>query len=78
MERLDITVHDVKAGQFKTDDIGARMQALLGDASLAQHSLANEQPLGTACLVSAALMYLHCSRCWSSPAVYSLRVVELL
>lgn len=53
MERLDITVEDVKAGQFKTDDIGSRMKALLGDASLAQHSLANEKPLGAACLVSA-------------------------
>lgn len=52
MERLDVEVQDVKAGHFKTDDIGGRMQALMGEASLAQHSLANEQPLGTACLVS--------------------------
>lgn len=52
MERLDVTVKDVKATHFKTDDIGARMRALLGDASLAQHSLATEQPVGTACLVS--------------------------
>ncbi|CAM9157187.1 unnamed protein product [Ectocarpus sp. 4 AP-2014] len=54
MERLDVAVEDVKGGQFKTDDIAGRMKALLGDASLAQHSLANEQPLGSACL--AALM----------------------
>lgn len=51
MERLDVTVTDVKAGNFKTDDMSGKMQSLLGDASLAQHSLATEQPLGTACLV---------------------------
>eukprot|EP00903_Cladosiphon_okamuranus_P013061 g12182.t1 len=54
MERLDVAVKDVKAAHFKTDDISARMRALLGDASLAQHSLATEQPVGASCL--AALM----------------------
>lgn len=58
MERLDVTVTDVKAGHFKTDDIAGKMQSLLGDASLAQHSLAAEQPLGTACLVSTGSRYL--------------------
>lgn len=53
MERLDVAVTDVKAAQFKTDDIAGKMQALLGDASFAQHSLATDQPLGAACLVSA-------------------------
>ena len=47
-----MAVKDVKAANFKTDDIGAKMRALLGDASLAQHSLATEQPVGAACLVS--------------------------
>ena len=53
MERLDVAVTDVKAALFKTDDIAGKMQTLLGDASFAQHSLATDQPLGAACLVSA-------------------------
>ncbi|CAM9807985.1 unnamed protein product, partial [Laminaria digitata] len=52
MERLDVAVTDVKAAQFKTDEIGGKMQALLGDASFAQHSLATDQPLGAACLAA--------------------------
>lgn len=52
MERLDVAVTNLKAGHFKTEDIGGKMQALVGDASVAQHSLVTEQPLGTACLVS--------------------------
>lgn len=60
MERLDVTVEDVKAAHFKTDDIGRTMQALLGDASLAQHSLVTEQPLGAACLVSAMFVLVCC------------------
>lgn len=51
MDRLEIKVSDLKASHFKTDDLGDKLQALLGDASLAQHSLASEQPLGAACLV---------------------------
>lgn len=51
MERLEVVVAHVKASQFKIDDLSGTLQSLLGDASLAQHSLATEQPLGTACLV---------------------------
>lgn len=58
MERLDVAVKDVKATHFKTDDMNARMRALLGDASLAQHSLAAEQPMGAACLVSGLVSCL--------------------
>lgn len=56
MERLDVAVKDVKAAHFKTDDISTRMRALLGDASLAQHSLATEQPVGASCLVSGVVV----------------------
>ncbi|CAN0184702.1 unnamed protein product [Ascophyllum nodosum] len=52
MERRDVTVHDFKAGHFKTDDVVGKIQALLGDASFAQHSLPIEQPIGTACLAA--------------------------
>lgn len=80
MERLDITVHDVKAGQFKTDDIGAKMQTLLGDASLAHHSLANEQPLGAACLVSTLQQYsppaAHCFLSLGLSAIFSVHVYQ--
>ena len=55
MERRDVTVHDFKAGHFKTDDVVGKIQALLGDASFAQHSLPIEQPIGTACLVRGGL-----------------------
>lgn len=51
MERRDVTVRNLKAGHFKADDIGGKMQGLVGNASLSQHSLSIEQPLGTACLV---------------------------
>lgn len=51
MERRDVTVRDLKAGHFKADDIRDKMQGLVENVSLAQHSLSTEQPLGTACLV---------------------------
>lgn len=51
LERLDVEMVEVKASHFKTDDLGDKLQAVLGDASLAQHSLASEQPLGASGLV---------------------------
>lgn len=68
MERLHVTVKDVKATHFKTDDIGAKMRELLGDASLAQHSLATEQPVGAACLVSGTVVSV--CRLFPVPAVH--------
>ncbi|CAM9890777.1 unnamed protein product, partial [Choristocarpus tenellus] len=51
MERQDVEVVDVKASLFRSDDIVRQMQTLLGEeASLAQHSLGIDMPLGATCL----------------------------